>query len=56
MNLTWKQVAYPTAIIGHIYTMLQYAQLLGYEYFSWNGRIYCTEGGMPTGLFNEDVK
>lgn len=65
MNLTWKDVfnseADPTKRWGHIESLLLVANMAGYRYFTWNGRVYELLIGRTeldyrdTGLTEEDL-
>lgn len=56
-KLSWKDVAYPHALIGNIAKMRDLSEALGYPMFYWNGRIYNTKDCSNTGtIMEEDVK
>ena len=48
-QLTWKNVMYPHAYIGHISKMQELAKAAGYPYFIWNDSVY------KTGLFFDNI-
>tara|TARA_R110000737_G_C14425427_1_gene458628 strand:- start:351 stop:542 length:192 start_codon:yes stop_codon:yes gene_type:complete len=56
MNLSWKDV-FDTSKKhwGHISIVVDFIEETGYEYFSWNGRIYDTYGN-DTNLLTENLK
>jgi len=43
-ELSWKNVLYPHATLGHISVMIEYTKKLDYQYFCWNGHIYDQNG------------
>lgn len=60
-ELTWKNVMYPHAWIGHISEMQELAKSVGYPYFLWNDSVYKTGlvfDNVPTktNFTKEDVK
>ena len=56
VKLSWQDVAYPHAYIGHIGKMRELSEALGYTMFCWNGRIYNTVDRSDTGTLSEDVE
>ena len=55
VKLSWKDVAYPHALIGDIDKMRKMACDMGYRMFAWNGRVYDVSLG-ATIYLEEDVK
>lgn len=55
-SLSWKDVAYCHGYLGHISAIQNAAEVLGYTWFCWNGRIYLTENCADSGLTMESVE
>jgi hypothetical protein len=49
-QLSWHDTLYPHAHIGHVDRMREFATILGYRFFAWNGLVYKTETGECTNL------
>lgn len=53
--LSYNDVLEAHNLVGHIQNLMWYANVLGYKYILWNGRVYLADG-TPTIYTREDIR
>jgi hypothetical protein len=53
--LSYNNVLEAHNLVGNIKNLMQYANVLGYKYILWNGRVYLADGTL-TVYTREDIR